>query len=85
MDTNQGNRIDLPDKGRLLLLHATSFLIAILMAGVSVAGLRDRAVIYPTEELVQTFVPNDVVNLLIGLPVLLGSMWLARRSWIICT
>jgi hypothetical protein len=80
MDTNQGNRIDLSVKGRLTLLQATSFLIVILMAGVSIAGLRERAVIYPTEELVQTFIPNDVVNLLIGLPVLLGAMWLAWRG-----
>ena len=80
MDTNQVNRIDLPVKGSLPLLHATSLLIAILMAGVSIAGLRESAVLYPTEELVQTFVPNDVVNLLIGLPVLLSSMWLAWRG-----
>jgi hypothetical protein len=83
MDTNQGNRIDLPVKGKLLLLQAASFLISILMVAVSIAGLRYRTFIYPTEELVQTFVPNDVVNLLIGLPVLLGSMWLALRGkWI---
>jgi len=83
MDTNQGNRIDLPVKGKLSLLQAASFLISILMAAVSIAGLRYRTFIYPTEELAQTFVPNDVVNLLIGLPVLLGSMWLALRGkWI---
>jgi hypothetical protein len=73
----------LPVKGKLSLLHAVSFLIAILTAAVSLAGLRYRTLIYPTDELVKTFVPNDVVNLLIGLPVLLGSMWLAwRGKWI---
>jgi hypothetical protein len=80
MDTNKGHRVDLPVKGKLLLLQAASFLIAILMAAASIAGLRYRTFIYPTEELVQTFIPNDVVNLLIGLPVLLGSMWLAWRG-----
>jgi hypothetical protein len=77
MHTNQGNKIDLPIKGSLSLLHIVSFLIAILMAAVSIAGLRGRALIYPTEELVRVFVPNDVVNLLIGLTILLGSMWMA--------
>ena len=30
-----------------------------------------------------SFVPNDVVNLAIGLPILLGSIWLARRGKLI--
>jgi D-arabinose 1-dehydrogenase-like Zn-dependent alcohol dehydrogenase len=30
--------------------------------------------------LVQSFVPNDVVDLFIGLSILLGPMWLARRG-----
>jgi len=33
--------------------------------------------------LIQSFVPNDVVNLFIGLPILLGSMWLTRRGKLI--
>jgi hypothetical protein len=49
----------------------------------SVAGLVFTNKIYPTEELRRTFVSNDGVNLCIGLPILLGSMALARRSrWI---
>jgi len=36
--------------------------------------------IYPAEELRDSFLPNDVVNLLIGVPILLGSIWLARRG-----
>jgi hypothetical protein len=39
-----------------------------------------RTSVYPTDELLQAFLPNDVVNLVIGLPVLLGSMWSARRG-----
>jgi len=50
------------------------------MAAASVAGLMYRTTIYPTDELLRTFVSNDVVNLFIGLPILLGSMWLARRG-----
>jgi hypothetical protein len=50
------------------------------MAVVSLAGVFFQYTVYPIEELRQSFVANDVVNLLIGLPVLLGSMWLARRG-----
>ena len=53
------------------------------MAVASVAGLLYQTIIYPTDELLQSFVPNDVVNLFIGLPILLGSMWLARRGKLI--
>jgi hypothetical protein len=50
------------------------------MAAASLAGLLFPASIYPTEELRRAFVSNDVVNLFIGLPILLGAMWLARRG-----
>lgn len=80
MSTHQEHDSTLPVKGKLSLIYATSILIAILMATVSIAGVRYRTVIYPTEELLRAFVANDVVNLIIGLPILLGSMWLARRG-----
>jgi hypothetical protein len=50
------------------------------MAAVSLTGLLYRSGIYPTDELTQTFLPNDVANLVIGVPILIGSMWLARRG-----
>lgn len=53
------------------------------MAVASVLGLMYRTIIYPTDELFRTFVPNDIVNLFIGLPILFGSMWLARRGKLI--
>ncbi|NIM93903.1 MAG: hypothetical protein GTO18_09365 [Anaerolineales bacterium] len=80
MNTNQRDTADLPVRCKLTLVYVISLVIAVLMAGVSLAGLLFQTSIYPTEELVQGFVPNDVVNLIIGLPVLLGSMWLARRG-----
>jgi len=83
MNINQDHDINLPMKGKLSLIYATSFLIAILMTVASIAGLRYRALIYPTDELVWTFVSNDVVNLFIGLPILLGSMYLAWRGKLI--
>lgn len=83
MDTNQERNTGLPIRYNPAALYALSFLIAILMAAASAAGLLGGTAIYPTEDLVQSFVPNDVVNLCIGLPILLGSMWLARRGKLI--
>jgi hypothetical protein len=50
------------------------------MAALSLAGLFFQPALYPTQELQRAFVSNDVVNLLIGLPVLLISLSLARRD-----
>jgi hypothetical protein len=74
---------DLPTRGTLRLLYAVSLIVALLMAVASVGGLLYPARLYPTEALRQSFVANDVVNLAIGLPILLGSMWLARRGQLI--
>lgn len=70
----------LPVKRDLILVYGLSLVGAILMTAVSLGGLLYPSTFYPTEELLQSFVANDVVNLLVGLPILLGSMWLARRS-----
>jgi hypothetical protein len=80
MNTHQGSLTDLPTKGKLVPIYLSSSLIAILIAVISIVGLRYRALIYPTDDLIRTFVPNDVVNLFIGFPILLGSMWLAWRG-----
>ena len=47
------------------------------------AGLLLKSDIYPTEDLAQSFVVTDLVNLVIGVPILLGSMWVARRGKLI--
>ena len=73
----------LPITNRLALLGAASLVVALLMAILSIAGLLFQEAVYPTEELRQSFVANDVVNLLIGLPILLVSMALARRGKLI--
>ena len=83
MNTNQERNANLPIRRNLALTYALSFIVAILMAAASAAGLLYRTVIYPTDELLRSFVSNDVVNLFIGLPILLGSMWLAWRGKLI--
>jgi hypothetical protein len=54
--------------------------VAALMTALSLAGLLFAMVMYPNEDLRQSFVANDVVNLVIGLPVLLGTWCLLRRK-----
>jgi hypothetical protein len=83
MNTSQEQDTHLPVRRSLTSIYVLSLLIALLMAAASVAGLLVRATVYPTDELVQAFVPNDVVTLLVGLPILLGSLWLARRGGLI--
>jgi len=80
---NSNNENSLPIKRNLKLLYILSFIIASLMAIASIAGVLFRSRIYPTDELLSTFISNDVVNLLIGLPIILGSMLLAMRGKLI--
>ena len=54
--------------------------VAALMIALSLAGLLFPMSLYPGEDLRQSFIANDVVNLVIGLPVLLGALWLTRRE-----
>ncbi|RPH57840.1 MAG: hypothetical protein EHM81_11020 [Chloroflexi bacterium] len=61
-------------------VYSLSQAVAILMAAVSLAGLLFQSTLYPTEALRRAFFANDLVNLLIGLPILLGSRWLTRRN-----
>ncbi len=73
----------LPLTHNLKLAYLFSLLIGLLTGIASIAGLLSPDVFYPTPELRQSFLANDVVNLLIALPILLGSMWLARRQKLI--
>ncbi len=73
----------LPVRGNLKPVYAASLAIAAVTAVVSAAGLIHPGAIYPTDEFRRAFVPNDVVSLVIALPILLGSMGLALRGkWI---
>ena len=46
----------------------------------STAGIMYRTVMYPTEKLSVGLVSTDFLNLVVGLPILLVSMWLTRRG-----
>jgi hypothetical protein len=70
----------LPVVFNLKIVTLVSLLIGLLTAVASVVGLLFQDEIYPSQALQESFVANDVVNLVLGLPILLGSMWLARRG-----
>jgi len=70
----------LPLKRELKSMYALSFLVTALVVVTSLGGLLFQSFFYPTEELRRAFISNDVVNLFIVLPVLLGAMALARRG-----
>lgn len=74
------NTSQLPVTRNISLLYTLSLVVAFLMAAASLVGIFLQSAFYPTEELRQSFVSNDMVNLFIGLPILLGSIWLTRRS-----
>ncbi len=73
----------LPVKSDIKILYAVSLVIALLVASVSITGILCQDSIYPTDKLLNSFVPNDYVNLFAGLPLLLISLWLAWRGKLI--
>lgn len=73
----------LPVRFDIRILYASSLIIALMVVIVSVIGVLYQKSIYPTENLLHSFVPNDIVNLVIGLPLLLISIWLTWRGKLI--
>jgi len=55
-------------------------LIMVLLLTASVAGVLYSRTVYPVDELRRMFLPNDVVNLSIGLPFLMVSLLLVWRD-----
>jgi hypothetical protein len=70
-------------RDRLTMLYACTVAILVLMIAASVAGVLYSRTIYPGEELRRMFLPNDVVNLCLGLPFLLASLLVAWRKHLI--
>lgn len=85
---------NLPVTRDLTPLYALSLLIAALLAGVSVGGLVTRSAGLQAADipgavgvtastagvLVPGFLAQDAVTVVLGLPILLGSLWLAGRG-----
>ena len=69
----------------LRLAYIASLLVAVGMAAASLAALVDWDRVYPGIEakMLPLFVGQDALNLVVGLPILLGAMVLARRGALI--
>jgi hypothetical protein len=74
-----------PIKRNLSLAYLASIVVALVMTIASLAGLIWGTTIYPMIDmrLFPLFVGQDALNLIVGLPLLLGSIWLARRGSLI--
>jgi hypothetical protein len=76
------NNLRLPVKHDLKLVYASSLAVAAIMAIVSIAGILYWSLIYPAPQAASS-VGSDVFNLVVVLPILLISMWLAHRGSLI--
>lgn len=65
------------------LLYSLTLITALLLTALSLGGLLASNTFYPTEALRRSLLSNDAVNLFIGLPILVGSLVLARRGKLI--
>lgn len=61
-------------------IRAATIALAVLMAVMSALGLFFTGSIYTAPDQVQSYRANDLLNLMIGLPVLLAAMQLAGRG-----
>jgi hypothetical protein len=66
----------------LTLAYGVSVLVALLMSVASVAGLLYGSHLYPASQ-VSGSTGTDALNLVVGLPILLGAMWFAHRGSLI--
>lgn len=80
MKNNQKDLTNLPVKGGLGPAHILTLAITVLMAAASIIGLVYSERIYPSTELLEGLMPNDVINLVVGVPILLVSIWLTQRG-----
>jgi hypothetical protein len=73
----------LPVKKNLSSTLTWTIAAAILMAGMSLLGLFFTSSVYSTEEQISSYKPNDLINLVIALPLILGLIRLVRKGrWI---
>jgi hypothetical protein len=70
----------LPLKHDLKLNYILSYLIAAFIAGTTVISFIFQSTIYPSTELLISFLPSDAAMLIIGLPTLLVSISLTKRG-----
>ncbi len=74
------NNEKLPIKGNLKLVYILSLIIASLFVFISALGILLGSTFYSTDDLFNNFVSNDIVNVLIGFPIILVSIFWALQG-----
>jgi hypothetical protein len=80
MNSKQKSTGELPIKGKLTALCASTVVILVLMTAASLAGVLYSHSVYPADDLRKMLMPNDVVNLCIELPFMLFSLLLIWQN-----
>jgi len=80
IESKQYSHPSLPLKHDLKFSFILSYLIAVFIAGTTVISFIFQSTIYPSTELLISFLPSDAAILIIGLPTLLVSMSLTKRG-----
>jgi len=80
IESEQYSHPSLPLKHDLKFSFILSYLIAVFIAGTTVISFIFQSTIYPSTELLISFLPSDAAILIIGLPTLLVSMSLTKRG-----
>jgi hypothetical protein len=80
---HENSQQSLPISNDLSQANTFSLIVAFLVTAVSIGSLLFPTNMYPTEELRQGYLANDVVNLVVGLPILIVAMWLTKRGQLI--
>jgi hypothetical protein len=57
-----------------------TYVVAALMGLLSLAGLLFPESIYQSGTLIEIYMTNDIINLVVGVPILLGTVWFASRG-----
>lgn len=70
----------LPLKGNLRSVISGTIVLIVLLVALSVTGIVFNKELYPDEDLRAAFLPNDIVNLLLGLPLISWSLIMTLRK-----
>lgn len=85
MEKEQKNRQDLPGTNKISGLPVLSVVIMLLMTAISSLGLFFPDLVYPDPELQEQFLANDLVNILLGLPLFFAALILIRKGKLLGT
>jgi hypothetical protein len=75
--------LQFPVRSDLKPVQVNTFILVILVAGVSIAGMVYPHKIYPDTETSLAFIPTDLLNLVLGIPVILFSTFLTQKQRLI--